>query len=133
MSITLSEFFLPVEKNSISLQLLLGKPLVIVMSQENEIDEFVSPLYAGILECVDNTSVYLKNPYSSEGEEWNQTYSDLFVKLELVREDPVILFPPTLQFDLIDSIYCPKIDLTLEHACNVWGNPKYFLGRTFKN
>lgn len=133
MSITLSEFFFSVEKNSSSLKSFLGKPMIIVMSQDVESDEFESPLYAGILEYVDNISIYLKNPRSSEGGDWHQTYPDLFVKLEPAREDPAISLPPTLKFELIDSIYCPKIDTTLEHACNVWCNPKYFLGSVFEN
>jgi hypothetical protein len=126
MSQNLSQIFSTVEKNSYSLQPLLGKPLVIVMSQKHENECFECPVYCGILEGIDDISIYLKNPQSLDCEKWHSTYPDLFLKLDPAREDPSIKLPPTLVFELIDSIYHSKFDLTLEHTCKVWSDPKYF-------
>ena len=127
MSKNLSDVFYRVEKDSDSLQSLLEKPIVIIMNHGYENEYFEESIYAGILEHVDNSSIYLKNPCWFDYANWVESCPDLFAKLDPAREDPAIKLPKTLEFEMIDSIYCANTKLTLEHTCDVWSDPRDYI------
>ena len=127
MSKNLSEVFFSIKKSQHLLNSFLEKPIVIVLNQCSKIEEFDAPIYAGILEYVEENCIYLKNPYEFDDEQWVCGCPDQFIKLDPVREDQNIKVFPKLSFELIDSIYSPKVKLRLEQVCDIWSDPRDFI------
>jgi hypothetical protein len=116
-----------VEKNRDALIVHKDKPIVIVLDKNQDLEDYYSSVFMGVLIDVEAPVIYLKSPFYLNDDEtdWYKGNFDDFIKLDPDREDHNATPEPVLEFERIHSIYAPKDDATPEQVRDMWLDPQY--------
>ena len=119
--------FVKLEKTASSLESHGDFPLVFIMKTK-PLDESIydGEIYVGILDCVEDDKVYLKDTYEICEDDFNYL-EDGYRKWDLRREDRDIEEFPHIKLDYVEEIYACRYKITLEQAWNVWSDPRDFI------
>lgn len=118
-----NDIFIKLEKNRKGLESHAGFPLVFIMKDKVTEKTSYSEMYVGMLDCIEGEKIYLTDTYKIDDNE-SMYIGDEFKKWDLSREDPTFDDFPCIELGSVDSIYVPKLKLTLEQTWNVWSDPR---------
>ena len=128
MKRNLLELFNKIEKNRDALIVYKDKPIIIELDKNQNIDDYISSIFMGVLIDVETLVIYLKSPFYLDDDEtnWKEGCFDDFIKLDTDREDFAAKPEPVLEFERILGIFAPKEDATPEQVRDMWLDPQYF-------
>ena len=128
MKRSLLKLFDKIEKNRDALIVYKDKPIIIELDKNQDIDDYETSVFMGVLIDVESPVIYLKSSFYLDDDEtnWKQGCFDDFIKLDTDREDFAADPNPVLEFERILGIFAPKENATPEQIRDMWLDPQYF-------